>query len=125
MEGKEIFIPGRLCILGEHSDWAAEYVTDDETGMVLVCATNEGISARVNTITDKILKYDCSTSDGKQISFSLPLNVDELDKEAKLGGFGSYIAGTAAEILSSNDFKKKYSDSDSSKMTGIHINNPN
>lgn len=21
----EIFVPGRLCILGEHSDWAAEY----------------------------------------------------------------------------------------------------
>jgi galactokinase len=23
----EIFVPGRLCILGEHSDWAAEYRT--------------------------------------------------------------------------------------------------
>lgn len=21
----EIFVPGRLCILGEHTDWAAEY----------------------------------------------------------------------------------------------------
>ena len=21
----EVFVPGRLCILGEHSDWAAEY----------------------------------------------------------------------------------------------------
>lgn len=21
----EVFIPGRLCILGEHSDWAGEY----------------------------------------------------------------------------------------------------
>jgi galactokinase len=32
VEGKiegdiEIFVPGRLCILGEHSDWAAEFRT--------------------------------------------------------------------------------------------------
>ena len=25
----EIFVPGRLCILGEHSDWAAEFRTDN------------------------------------------------------------------------------------------------
>ena len=24
-DGVEVFVPGRLCILGEHSDWAAEY----------------------------------------------------------------------------------------------------
>ena len=22
---QEVFVPGRLCVLGEHSDWAAEY----------------------------------------------------------------------------------------------------
>jgi galactokinase len=27
----EIFVPGRLCILGEHSDWAAEYRTVNPT----------------------------------------------------------------------------------------------
>ena len=24
-EDIEVFVPGRLCILGEHSDWAADY----------------------------------------------------------------------------------------------------
>ena len=24
-KGVEVFVPGRLCILGEHSDWAADY----------------------------------------------------------------------------------------------------
>jgi galactokinase len=36
VEGKnegdiEIFVPGRLCILGEHSDWAAEFRTVNPT----------------------------------------------------------------------------------------------
>jgi galactokinase len=25
VQEKELFVPGRLCILGEHSDWAGEY----------------------------------------------------------------------------------------------------
>jgi galactokinase len=26
---EEVFIPGRLCVLGEHTDWAAEYLTEN------------------------------------------------------------------------------------------------
>ena len=28
-EEVDVFVPGRLCILGEHSDWAAEYRTEN------------------------------------------------------------------------------------------------
>lgn len=46
-------MPGRLCILGEHSDWAAEYRDRNSSlplGHTLVCATNEGLYARVHSI---------------------------------------------------------------------------
>lgn len=25
----EVFVPGRLCVLGEHTDWAAEYSSEN------------------------------------------------------------------------------------------------
>ena len=40
-----IFVPGRLCLLGEHSDWAAEYGV--HKGFCLVIGTDQGIQATV------------------------------------------------------------------------------
>ena len=45
----EVFVPGRLCILGEHSDWAAVYRTKEcyiEKGYALVAGLNLGIYLR-------------------------------------------------------------------------------
>lgn len=45
----EVFVPGRLCILGEHSDWAAGYRVqeqDIEKGYSLVAGLNLGIYLR-------------------------------------------------------------------------------
>lgn len=45
----EVFVPGRLCILGEHSDWAAGYRVqehDIEKGYALVAGLNLGIYLR-------------------------------------------------------------------------------
>ena len=42
----EVFVPGRLCILGEHSDWAAGYRTKNqklEKGYAIVAGLNLGI----------------------------------------------------------------------------------
>jgi len=39
----ELFVPGRLCLFGEHSDWAAEYGL--HRGHCLVVGTDQGISA--------------------------------------------------------------------------------
>ncbi len=30
----EVFVPGRLCILGEHSDWAAQYRAKNNEVMI-------------------------------------------------------------------------------------------
>lgn len=44
VESVELFVPGRLCVLGEHSDWMADY-PEVGRGATLVCCTNEGIFA--------------------------------------------------------------------------------
>ena len=51
----EIFVPGRLCLFGEHSDWASEYRKYNkniEKGYTLVATINQGIRARVKKSKD-------------------------------------------------------------------------
>lgn len=73
----EVFVPGRLCILGEHSDWAAGYrnkIQDIEKGYAIVAGLNLGIymkgkksrgfsytyqEKRIRLSYDDILHYDC------------------------------------------------------------------
>ena len=45
----EVFVPGRLCVLGEHSDWAASYRIHNqsiEKGYAIVAGLNLGIYLR-------------------------------------------------------------------------------
>ena len=44
----KIFVPGRICLFGEHSDWAGGYRrinADIEKGYTLICGTDQGIHA--------------------------------------------------------------------------------
>src|SRR6185369_8378714 len=44
----ELFVPGRLCIVGEHSDWAGEMRADHPAlakGYCLVTTTEQGLRA--------------------------------------------------------------------------------
>ena len=50
----EVFVPGRLCILGEHSDWAAGYRainSEIEKGYAIVAGINLGIYLRAVSYT--------------------------------------------------------------------------
>lgn len=43
-------MPGRVCILGEHSDWAGgfrRFNPELSSGRTIVCGTNDGLHARV------------------------------------------------------------------------------
>ena len=47
-KGIELFVPGRLCLLGEHSDWAGKYRNTNEIiekGYAIVTGIEEGIHA--------------------------------------------------------------------------------
>lgn len=46
---REFFVAGRLCLFGEHSDWAAGYRNFNSAitvGKTLIAGTNQGLYAR-------------------------------------------------------------------------------
>ena len=44
MTSVQLFVPGRLCIMGEHTDWMARH-DGVERGATIVCSTLEGLHA--------------------------------------------------------------------------------
>jgi len=103
MDGKEfdIFVPGRLCLFGEHSDWAGGHRRqnqDIEKGFTIVAPTNQGNYARVKEIQEPIIRFKSAIS--KEI-FEVELNSALLLKIAEEGGLFSYVAGVAYEIITS------------------------
>ena len=93
----KLFIPGRLCLFGEHSDWAAEYRTLNpkiEKGSAIVVGTNQGIYAEVNTHTHLVFK---TTDHSPQLK--LAMDEQTLLTMAQTGGFFSYVAGVAYQAL--------------------------
>jgi len=96
---KELFVPGRLCLFGEHSDWAGGHRrqnSDIERGYAIVAPTNQGNYAQVRKIPEKILRF---ISPDKKV-FEIELSEKKLLKAAEEGGFFSYICGVAHEIIS-------------------------
>jgi galactokinase len=96
-----LFVPGRLCLFGEHSDWAGAYRATHPAlapGRCIVAGTDQGLEATA----DRSDAVELSTvlPDGGRIA-SVPLAPDEaaLDAVARGGGFFSYAAGVAAEIV--------------------------
>jgi len=98
----KLFVPGRICLFGEHSDWAGGYRrinADIEKGYALIVGTNQGIYAEVKPHPDKlILKATCEDGTRKG-PFEIPMNREALLEEAMQGGFASYAAGVAYQIL--------------------------
>lgn len=101
-EWLHLFVPGRLCLFGEHSDWAGGYrskIASLPPGYCIAVGTEQGIHARVRR-RDGILAVRSQLSDRKFFeSLCMPLELTELKRVASTGGFWSYIAGTLHEIL--------------------------
>jgi galactokinase len=104
----ELFVPGRLCLLGEHTDWAGAYrsaAPELAPGRCLVTGTDQGLHATASPGTDE---FEISTvgPDGVEVgSERLPLVPELLDAAAQAGGFFSYAAGTAAEVVRRHDVR--------------------
>lgn len=84
----EIFVPGRLCILGEHSDWAASYRetnNDIEKGYAIVAGLNLGIYIKGCKAEGFIYEYD-----NERINISC---IDLFKYEDK--GFLEYVVASA------------------------------
>ncbi len=103
----DIFVPGRLCLFGEHSDWAGGHRRqnpDIEKGYTLVAPTNQGTYAKVKKLDEPIFRFKTSLSDE---ILKVKLDTQILLKIAEEGGLFSYIAGVVYEIISSYEDKIK------------------
>ena len=97
----ELFVPGRLCLFGEHSDWAGGHRRQNpaiEKGYTIVAPTNQGNYARVKKIDEPIFRFKSSLSDEKM---EVRLEPQALLKIAEEGGLFSYVAGVVHEIICS------------------------
>jgi len=98
----KIFVPGRICLFGEHSDWAGGYRrinAEIEKGYTLICGTDQGIYAEIEPHPTSLV-LTSSTPDGQiHGPYEIPMEPKALLEEALSGSFWSYIAGVAYQVL--------------------------
>ena len=98
----KLFVPGRICLFGEHSDWAGGYRrinADIEKGRTLICGTNQGLYAEVEPHPTALVII-ATTPDGQVVGpREIPFEPRALLEEAEQGGFFSYAAGVAYQVL--------------------------
>ena len=94
-----LFVPGRLCLFGEHSDWAGMYRSinsDIPTGAAVVSGTEQGIYA----VAEKADRFIMSTALDFAVDqyWECEMDSEKLLTVARSGGFYSYVAGVASYI---------------------------
>jgi galactokinase len=103
MKWIELFVPGRLCLLGEHSDWAGGYRVQDEkisTGYCITVGTNQGIHARARPVRGWLRAQTKLAHRDDPEPLEAEMTLEDLRSIAEAGGFWSYVAGTAYEVCS-------------------------
>lgn len=97
-----IFVPGRLCLFGEHSDWAGLYNRSNseiEPGLAIVTGIEQGIYGYVERC-ENLFRFRTLNEDGTHGEWQeWPLSIRLLRTVAEEGGFYSYVAGVAAFML--------------------------
>ena len=98
----ELFVPGRLCLFGEHTDWAGKYRTmnaDIVPGASIVTGIEQGIYAEVEKSTIFEMYSEAPEIQDVWQDFACRMNEQELKGVAKSGSFFSYCAGVASYML--------------------------
>ena len=98
----KLFVPGRLCLFGEHTDWAGHYRTmnaDILPGASIVTGIEQGIYAEVEKSPIFEMYSDAPEIAEVWNDFSCKMNEAELKGVAKSGTFFSYCAGVASYML--------------------------
>lgn len=93
----ELFVPGRLCLFGEHSDWAGVNRTmnpDIVPGCAIVTGVEQGIYGTAYKSEKFIAKS--TLADGTEMVFESEMDMNALRDVAREGEFFSYIAGVAS-----------------------------
>ncbi len=98
----KLFVPGRLCLFGEHSDWAGHYRTmnaDITPGAAIVTGIEQGIYAEVEKSTLFEVQSVAPEMEGQWQDFACRMDDQELKRIAKSGSFFCYCAGVASYML--------------------------
>lgn len=95
----ELFVPGRLCMFGEHSDWAGKYRTMNANiipGMAIVTGVEQGIKAVVEKSDIFEVTSVAHELDSVWHDFSCDMDSVKLKDIARSGSFFAYCAGVAS-----------------------------
>ena len=98
----KLFVPGRLCLFGEHTDWAGHYRTmnaDVLPGAAIVTGIEQGIYAEVEKSPVFEMYSTVLEMDNVWTDFSCPMDEQELKRVARSGDFFRYCAGVASYML--------------------------
>ena len=97
-----LFVPGRICLFGEHSDWAGGYRrinAEIEKGYALIVGTNQGMYAEIKPHPTKLI-FRATLNDGSAMpAWETPMERGALLEQVQQGGFFSYIAGVAYQLM--------------------------
>lgn len=99
MKIKELFVPGRLCLIGGVSDLVSPYLSQNKDlvpGRAIACTIDKGIYSKFKKSNKFIYKFG-------DLKLELELTKENLLNEAKSGSFFSYICGTAYCLLDKFD----------------------
>ncbi len=97
-----LFVPGRLCLFGEHTDWAGHYRTmnaDILPGAAIVTGIEQGIYAEVEKSPTFEMYNEAPELSDVWSDFSCRMNESELKAVARSGSFFCYCAGVASYML--------------------------
>ena len=98
----KLFVPGRICLFGEHSDWAGGYRrinAEIDKGYAIISGTNQGIYAHVKPHPTKFIFHATFDENQQQESVELPMEPEILLENAQKGGLFSYAAGVVYQVL--------------------------
>lgn len=98
----KLFVPGRICLFGEHSDWAGGYRrtnADIEKGYAIIVGTNQGIYAEVEPHPNALVLTSTAPDGTVTGPVEIPMTPEALLAEAESGSYWSYSAGVAYQIM--------------------------
>ncbi len=93
----QLFVPGRLCLFGEHSDWAGlqrSINADIVPGRAIVTGIEQGIYGTARKA--KLFRVYSRLAVFENDSFECEMDLGRLRQTARQGGFFSYVAGVAS-----------------------------
>jgi UTP-glucose-1-phosphate uridylyltransferase/galactokinase len=96
-----LFVPGRLCLFGEHSDWAGLHRIINAgivPGAAIVTGIEQGICAEAEKCEHFVMRNEAPELAGMWVDFDCPMQNRELRAVAESDSYFSYASGVASYI---------------------------